>query len=276
MTERAEPLGTYLNHFGDAFGRRERRHWAAVYIHGLLSAARRKTVNGLVRNVNLPHDHEVEDVAQALQNFVNQSPWDESLVWRRHREMMADRVARGDGVLIVEEVAFVKQGRHSVGVQRQYSNALGGKFNCQIAVAVAHAGPEGVCPLALRLYLPRGWLKETARLDAAGVPESYRLPQSRATVALELLQEIRAEGWPALPILVGSGFAMEGLLAEVVAPTCQRDWHDSGRRELRLLFEELGLGDFEGRSWRGFHHHACLVMLACGYRTLRRQAEVCV
>ena len=34
--------------------------------------------------------------------------------------------------------------------------------------------------------------------------------------------------------------------------------------------EELGLDHFEGRSWRGFHHHACLVMLAFGFLALER------
>ena len=34
--------------------------------------------------------------------------------------------------------------------------------------------------------------------------------------------------------------------------------------------EELGLDHFEGRSWRGFHHHACLVMLAYGFLVLEQ------
>jgi hypothetical protein len=34
--------------------------------------------------------------------------------------------------------------------------------------------------------------------------------------------------------------------------------------------EELGLNHFEGRSWRGFHHHACLVLLAYGFLVLEQ------
>jgi len=37
--------------------------------------------------------------------------------------------------------------------------------------------------------------------------------------------------------------------------------------------EELGLDHHEGRSWRGFHHHACLVMLAFGFLALERERE---
>ena len=269
-------LGPYLESFRAAFGRRDRLRWAAVYLHGLLSCGGRKNVGGLARCVEQPYGSEGEDVTQALQNFVNQSPWDENLVWRQHRERLARHLAGSEGVLMIEEVAVVKQGRHSVGVQRQFSNALGGKFNCQIAVAVAHSGPDGVHPLALRLYLPRAWLQDAPRLDAAGVPETHRVPQSRATLALELLREVRAEGWPALPLVFGPGFAMEGLVADVPVQACHREWQEAGRREQLLLFDELGLSDFEGRSWRGFHHHACLVTLACGYRALHRQPEYCV
>jgi SRSO17 transposase len=35
--------------------------------------------------------------------------------------------------------------------------------------------------------------------------------------------------------------------------------------------EELGLDHHEGRSWRGFHHHVCLVMLAFGFLTLEQR-----
>jgi SRSO17 transposase len=35
--------------------------------------------------------------------------------------------------------------------------------------------------------------------------------------------------------------------------------------------EELGLDHHEGRSWRGFHHHVCLVMLAYGFLALEQR-----
>ena len=35
--------------------------------------------------------------------------------------------------------------------------------------------------------------------------------------------------------------------------------------------EELGLDHHEGRSWRGFHHHACLAMPAYGFLTSERR-----
>ena len=297
-----QSLDDYAAHFRDAFRRRDQAHWAAVYLQGLLGDADRKTIGGLARRVALPADVPVEDAAQALQNFVNQSPWDEGLVWRRYRGLMAERLAEPDGVFVLDDPAFAKQGRHSVGVQRQYSAALGRKTNCQIAVALYHAGSAGCCPLGLRLYLPRGWVQSPHRLEAAGVPEGPRRSQGKGAIVLELLDEARAEGWPARCVTAGVGFGADrdlregltgrGLAYRLEAPadaeplpgeTVQpadggRVWmanagddavtdaRQAAAEAAAVLTRELGLDHFEGRSWRGFHHHACLVMLAYGFR----------
>src|SRR5207248_2869599 len=99
-----------------------------------------------------------------------------------------------EGVFIVEEMTFVKQGRHSVGVQRQYSSSLGRKMNCQVAVALHHVSGEACVPLGLRLYLPRGWLQDEVRLEDAGVPAHFRTPWSKAAIALSLLDDARRAG----------------------------------------------------------------------------------
>src|SRR5579862_6111065 len=43
-------------------------------------------------------------------------------------------------------------------------------------------------------------------------------------------------------------------------------------RDYQELKQELGLGHFEGRGWRGFHHHATLCIAAYGFRICERQA----
>ncbi len=275
-----------------------------MYLQGLLRHDGRKTIGGLARQVVLPPDLTVEDAAQALQNFVNQSPWDEGRVWRLYRGLMAERLAETEGAFVLDDPAFVKQGRHSVGVQRQYSGALGRKTNCQIAIALYHAGSAGCCPLGLRLYLPRGWIQQPHRLDAAGVPEGRRRGQGKGAIALELLDEARSEGWPAGLVTGGASFGTDhefraGLAARgwtylLDAPadvelteseTLHRAEGDrvqvgngggateraaSARRAAAeaaaVLMRGLGLDHFEGRSWRGFHHHACLATLAYGFR----------
>ena len=51
-----------------------------------------------------------------------------------------------------------------------------------------------------------------------------------------------------------------------------RLWHERWKIEqgYQQMKEELGLDHFEGRTWRGFHHHALLVMLAFGFLALEQ------
>jgi SRSO17 transposase len=317
-------LEDYVGLFRDVFRRRDQARWAAVYLQGLLCASGRKSIENLAGSVVLPPDLEVTDVSQALQNFINQSPWDEQQLWRRYRSVVVEGLtpaARRDGVLVIQDVAFPKQGRHSVGVQRLHVAALGRKINCQLAVSLHHVSSSGYCPLALRLYLPRGWSSAGPRLEAAGVPPEHQRQASRAQIALELVDAVRAEGLPCRAVLAGAGYAAAGSFREELArrgvsylvevppapvPVVAEgevllSWpggkpRGAGRQALaalpeakraqestrlwRLLEraergcwqwkEDLGLDHFEGRSWRGFHHHACLVMLAFGFRLADR------
>src|SRR5438270_12646349 len=105
-------LDDYAALFRDAFRRRDQARWAAVYLQGLLRHDGRKTIGGLARQAAPPPERTVEDVAQALQNFVNQSPWDEGRVWRRYRGLMAELLCHGqlaargtdaDGVFVLDD-----------------------------------------------------------------------------------------------------------------------------------------------------------------------------
>src|SRR6266508_6776862 len=135
--------------FRSDFRRAEQARWAAVYLLGLLHSSRRKNVEGLARERTLPPQWGVRDATQALQHFINQSPWDEEKVWRRYLALAARELVPSDGVFVVSELTFIKQGRHSVGVQRQFSSVLGRKTNCQLAVALHSASSTTFVPLSL-------------------------------------------------------------------------------------------------------------------------------
>ena len=63
--------------------------WAGVYLQGLLLDGDRKSIEPLSRRVGLPPGLQVKDPEQALQQFVNQSPWDDQQVLKRYRAVMA-------------------------------------------------------------------------------------------------------------------------------------------------------------------------------------------
>jgi SRSO17 transposase len=262
-------LEQFLQPFRGTFRRREQLAWAVIYLQGLLQSGGRKTSESLARAILLPSSQRVDDAAQALQHFINQSPWDEGKLWRDYQRWLARQVDPTGGLFIFEEFVFLKQGRHSVGVQRQYSAMLARKANCQIAVVLHHVSSAGCFPLRLRLYLPRHWLENCSRLLAAGVPASAQRPLSKAAIALELVDEALAEGIAGNHVAPGCAWGDGAELARAIEER-KLNWlartppeQMETIRNLRAsLLDKLGLDHFEGRSWRGLHHHACLVMLA--------------
>ncbi|MBP1724252.1 MAG: family transposase, partial [Deltaproteobacteria bacterium] len=138
-----------------SMGRKERRQHAEEYIRGLLMDGERKSIEPLASR--LP-DGDV----QALQQFVNQSPWSHGEV----RASLARKVEQEfvpEAYWLVDEVSFPKQGKHSVGVARQYCGALGKTANCQVAVTLDLGTEESSTPLDWALYLPKPWATDPVR-----------------------------------------------------------------------------------------------------------------
>src|SRR5438552_4193278 len=186
-------LSDYAALFAEDFPQAKPARWSGVYLQGLLLDGERKSIEPMARRVTLPAELEAKDPEQALQQFVNQSPWNDQKVLRRYRGHLAQTFASPQGIFIIDDTAFPKQGKHSVGVQRQYCGALGKRANCQVAVSIHYVSPRGHYPLDLRLYLPDSWLEDKRRLDKAGVPEDERRALSKPEIALELLDRVQAE-----------------------------------------------------------------------------------
>src|SRR5947209_15603762 len=120
-----ERLRDYAALFAEDFPQAKPARWAGVYLQGLLLDGERKSIEPLSHRITLPEGLTSKDPEQALQQFVNQSPWDEHQVLRRYRVLLADSYASPDGIFLFDDVSLPKQGSHSVGVQRQYCGALG-------------------------------------------------------------------------------------------------------------------------------------------------------
>src|SRR5919206_4249928 len=216
FTPRLEPavlerLEAYAERFRPHFNHPRQVLWSQVYLRGLIQEGERKSIEPISRRVSLPAElAAVADPEQALQQFVSQSSWDEAAVAREYRAAMAEALADPDGAFVIDDTTFPKKGRHSVGVQRQHCGALGKKANCQCAVSLHYVAPKGHCPLSLRLYLPAAWLEDPARLDRAGVPPEERRDLTKGQIALDLLDQARAEGWPGRVVVADAGYGVSG------------------------------------------------------------------
>jgi SRSO17 transposase len=179
-------LERWLGPFLARLRRKEQRRWAPFYLKGLILPGERKSVEPMAARV-APGD------TQQLHHFVSTSPWataplEDELV------KAADRLVGGpDAVLVVDDTALVKQGRHSVGVKRQYCGQLGKRANCQSLVSLTLARGEVPVGVGLRLFLPEDWCGDAGRRAAAGVPETvgYR-PKWR--IALDEIDRVLASG----------------------------------------------------------------------------------
>ncbi len=130
---------------------------------------------------------------QQLHHFVSTSPWATAPLEDELVKAAGRLVGGPDAVLVVDDTALVKQGRHSVGVKRQYCGPLGKKANCQslVSLTLARAGvPVGV---GLRLFLPEDWSADAARRAAAGVPETVAY-RPKWKIALDEIDRVLAAG----------------------------------------------------------------------------------
>jgi SRSO17 transposase len=98
--------------------------------------------------------------------------------------------------LVIDETGFLKKGRHSAGVARQYSGTAGRIENCQIGVFLAYASRHGQVLLDRELYLPAEWTNDPARCRRAGIPQDRRL-MTKPKLAQQMLARAFAVGVPA-------------------------------------------------------------------------------
>src|SRR5215210_1825022 len=110
-----------MDGFSACFSRAPQRAAATQYLEGLFNDSERKSMQAMHGRLSDPVSYE------ALQHFITDSPWEAARVWTQLRAAVPVRA----GILALDDTGFPRQGRHSVGVQRQYCGALGKVGNCQ-------------------------------------------------------------------------------------------------------------------------------------------------
>jgi len=131
----------------------------------------------------------------ALQQFLYRSSFSANTLRDKHREYVSEKLGEEGGTLVMDETGFLKQGKHSCGVKRQYSGTAGRIENCQIGVFLTYASSKGHSPVDRRLYLPQEWIDDPVRRKKAGVPEDI-IFQTKPQMALEMIKEATSAGLP--------------------------------------------------------------------------------
>src|SRR3712207_4156021 len=167
-------LERWLEPFLARLRRKAQRRWAPFYLKGLILPGERKSIEPMASRV-APAD------TQQLHHFVSTSPWPTAAL-EEELVRTADRLVGGaDAVLVVDDTALVKQGRHSVGVKRQYCGQLGKRANCQALVSLTLARAEVPVCVGLGLFLPEDWCADAGRRACPRWSPTGRSGRSRWT-----------------------------------------------------------------------------------------------
>jgi SRSO17 transposase len=271
-------FAAYVEGLARVIGHKDRIGPLRDYCTGLMLPCERKSVEPMAA-VTAPARTAAQH--QSLLHFVGEGGWSDERVLSKVREMVLPAIER-QGPLeawIIDDTGFPKQGRHSVGVARQYCGQLGKQDNCQVAVSLSLANRHASLPVAYQLYLPAEWATDRARRRKAGVPEHITFA-TKPEIALEQLRRACAAGLPRGVVLLDAGYGnnselraditaldltyVAGILSTTTvwppgtAPLPPKRWSGHGRPTTRLRrdarhqpvsVKELALG-LSKRAWR--------------------------
>ena len=378
-------FAAYVDGLSSVIGHARRTRQLRDYCTGLVLPGERKSVEPMAART-APGRTAAQH--QSLLHFVGLAAWSDQDVLTKVREMVLPAIEKHGPIeaWIIDDTAFPKQGKHSVGVHHQYCGQLGKQANCQVAVSLSIANHAASLPVAYRLYLPQDWSKDRARRNKAGVPKEIKF-KTKPEIALEQIRWACEAGLPSgvalMDVAYGNDSRLRAGMTELEVPyvagilpntlmwrpgtgprrmdkplnnTGRRDqpdlisakevalglpkqawytvtwregsadqlssrfarvrvrvgynklipeklspewllieWPESEKeptkywlstlpedvsfqllvdfaklrwrieRDYQELKQEVGLGHFEGRGWRGFHHHATLCIAAYGF-----------
>ena len=185
------------------------RH-ACAYLRGLLGSAERKNGWQLAEAAGYREP-------RSIQRVLDRSVWDADAARDELRAYVTEHLGEPGGVLVVDETGFLKQGRKSVGVKRQYSGTAGRIENCQVGVFLAYASAKGRAAIDRALYLPQEWCDDPERRAAAGVPPAVAF-RTKPQLALAMLARALDAGVPAAWVtadeVYGNDYAFRRALEE--------------------------------------------------------------
>jgi SRSO17 transposase len=183
-----DDLQAYHAIYSPLFQRREQRQWSADYLRGLLLDIRRKSIEPMVLAL---HGADFNAI-RAMQQFISEGAWPDETILKRHWREVDKTLGDEDGVLTLDGSDFLKQGKASVGVKRQYCGEVGKRANCQAGVFLGYASALGYTLLDRRLYLPKEWVEDedfAERRQKCGVPTDIDF-RTTPELGWEMIREV--------------------------------------------------------------------------------------
>ena len=185
----AQGLGELSMRIAPRFKRAEARKRVGRYLRGLLAPVERKNGWQMAEELGDPNVH-------GVQRLLAEADWDEEAVRDDLRAYVIEHLGEASGVLVVDETGFVKKGKKSAGVARQYSGTAGRRENSQVGVFLGYASPKGYAFIDRALYLPEEWTSDRVRCREAGIPDEVEFA-TKGELAKQMLTRAFAANVPA-------------------------------------------------------------------------------
>ena len=215
---------------GPRFKRAEARQRVGRYLRGLLASVERKNGWQMAEELGDPNVH-------GVQRLLAEADWDEEAVRDDLRAYVIEHLGEASGVLVVDETGFVKKGKKSAGVARQYSGTAGRRENSQVGVFLGYASRSGYAFIDRALYLPQEWTSDRVRCREAGIPDEVGFA-TKGELAKRMLERAFAAGVPAEWVVGDTVYGYEEL----------RMWLDERAKNYVLAVPETHAVWVQGRQ----------------------------
>ena len=182
-------LAELTGRIGAYFWRAEVRRRVGHYLQGLLASVERKNGWQMAEELGDPNAH-------GVQRLLAEADWDEEAVRDDLRAYVIEHLGETSGILAVDETGFLKKGKKSAGVARQYSGTAGRRENSQVGVFLLYASAKGAAFIDRALYLPEEWTSDRVRCREAGIPDEVEFA-TKGELAQQMLARAFAAGVPA-------------------------------------------------------------------------------
>ncbi len=189
MRTGGEALSELHGRIAPRFRRAEVRTRARHFLQGLLAPVERKNGWQLAEELG-------EHGPRGVQRLLGDAEWDEDAVRDDLRAYVTEHLAETDGMLVIDETGFIKKGKKSAGVARQYSGTAGRRENSQVGVFLLYASSQGAAFVDRELYLPEEWTVDRVRCREAGIVDEVEFA-TKGDLAQRMLARAFAAGVPA-------------------------------------------------------------------------------
>jgi len=199
-------LQDFFGQVGGVLGNDGRRAAFAIYALGLLGDGDRKSIEPIAARA-CADPEKMDALHQRLLHFTTDSNWSDRAVRLLSAEYVISAMMERELIetWIIDDTGFLKQGTHSVGVQRQYTGSAGKVTNCQVGVSLSVTTHTEHAPIDFELYLPKSWTESPERRREARIPDEVQF-KTKPELALEMIRRAVANGVPPGTVLADAAY----------------------------------------------------------------------